>query len=199
MRTIDSYESLDCLSDEELVALCADESNGVSFDPFAELSVRYLFVIRGKVQNISIAGVDPDDLFQEGLIGLSNAVKSYSPDGGASFRTYADVCISHRIISLVRSVLSKRNMINHLALPLCEQFDETSSSDTEPEKVVVDVESLRELWEKIKQRLSEMEFRVLELYLEGGDYDSISERLCISRKSCDNAMQRVRKKLRTLK
>ncbi len=182
------------LSDEELVALY---KQGVQ-DAFGELSVRYIVVIRNRSAGLYNMGVEAEDLFQEGLIALHTAVTTYREDDGASFCTYASKCIRNRLISAVRKVNNNKNRINNIAVSLDCQSDNQCDPMTDPERVLMADEEVRELLELAHDNLSDMEMRVLALYIDGKSYDEISGELGIPVKSCDNAMQRVRKKLREL-
>ncbi len=182
------------LSDEELVALY---KQGVQ-DAFGELSVRYIVVIRNRSVGLYNMGVEAEDLFQEGLIALHTAVTTYREDDGASFCTYASKCIRNRLISAVRKVNNNKNRINNIAVSLDCQNDNQCDPMTDPERVLMADEEVRELMELAHDNLSDMEMRVLALYIDGKSYDEISVKLGIPVKSCDNAMQRVRKKLREL-
>ena len=195
MQDVEFPEKDEVLSDEQLVKLC---NKGVQ-EAFSALSVRYIFVIRNKSAELYHQGIEKDDLFQEGLIGLHNAVRTYDPDSTASFRTYAGVCIRNRLISAVRAANSNKNKINSCAVPLSDQTEEPASAVSEPENVVVAKENVKELWIQIEKRLSDTEKSVLSGYLDGKSYDSMAKELGITKKSCDNAMQRVRKKLKILK
>ncbi len=192
MREFEYPEKYKDISDEKLVCLCRE---GVQ-DAFAALSVRFIFVLKNKSEELKGNGVEPEDLFQEGLIGLNDAVVSFDENGGAAFRTYAGVCIRNRMISAVRKANSSGNLITNSALPLSEQTDAPSAYYTEPEKAFAAREKLRDVMYFIENYLTELEKSVLSLYLEDNSYDDISEQLGISRKACDNAMQRVRRKLR---
>ena len=117
----------------------------------------------------------------------------------ASFRTYAGVCIRNRMISVVRKANSSLNSINNEALPLSEQTEVLSAPDTEPESFVDSVERTKEIFRVIRENLSELERNVLSLYIDGKRYEEIAADLGITVKVCNNAMQRVRKKLRFLR
>ena len=195
MQELEIPEMYKKISDEELVLLCRE---GIQ-DAFAALSVRYIYVIKGKAADFKGMAVEDEDLFQEGLIGLDNAVKSFDSHGSASFRTYAGVCIRNRIISAVRKANSSSNAIHNSAPPLSEQTDAPSAPFTEPENAVVAVEKTGEIFKVIRETLSELERNVLSLYLDGKSYEEIAGELNISKKTCDNAMQRVRRKLKFLK
>ena len=195
MQEVEFPKKYELLSDEELVELY---NSGVQ-DAFGELSVRYIVVIRNRSADLYDMGVEAEDLFQEGLIALHSAVKSYDMrEGGASFRTYASVCIRNRLISAVRTVNNNRNRINNIAVSLDSQHDERSDPQTEPESVLMADEGMRELMELAHKNLSDREMQVFVLYIDGKTYDEISAKLGISVKSCDNAMQRVRRKMKGL-
>ena len=188
-------QELSMLTDQELAALYRSGDQAA----FQKLSARYFFIIRYKASEFYGSGMEPDDLFQEGLLGLLNAVESYNADGKASFRTYAGVCIRNKIISAVRSFQSERNKLNNEHCSFDDVQNVPSAPETEPETAFVIREAFEGFQDYIRNELSEKEFEVLELYVEGKSYDEISQKLGISRKSCDDAMQRVRKKLRVRK
>ena len=195
MQDFEISEKYKLITDEELVILYR---NGVQ-DAFTALAVRYVYVIRRLASGFSNMSVEFDDLLQEGNIGLVNAVNTYKNGGTASFRTYAGVCIRNRMISVVRKANSSLNSINNEALPLSEQVDVLSAPDTEPEHAVDSIERTKEIFRTVRELLSELERNVLSLYVDGKRYDEIAADLGITVKACDNAMQRVRKKLRFLK
>ena len=195
MRDFEYPEKYKDISDEKLVRLCRD---GLQ-DAFTALSVRFIFVMKNKAEDLKGHGVEADDLFQEGLIGLNNAVTGFDESAGATFRTYASVCIRNRMVSAVRSANSSGNLISNTALPLYEQTDTPSAAITEPENALAAGEALREIMKVIENELTELERNVLSLYLEDKSYEEISAQVGKSRKACDNAMQRVRRKLRSMK
>ena len=181
-------------SDEELVEMYR---NGIQ-DAFGELSVRYIFVIRSASAGLYNMGVETDDLYQEGLVALHSAVKSYSDDGRASFRTYAGVCIRNRLLSAVRAANNNKNFINNVTVSIYDEPVEIPAPMTEPERIVVADEELNDVIRTAKRKLSELEFNVLSLYIDGNSYEDIAKLLGLSVKVCDNAMQRVRRKLKDL-
>lgn len=195
MQDFEISEKYKLITDEELVILYR---NGVQ-DAFTALAVRYVYVIRRLASGFGNMSVEFDDLLQEGNIGLVNAVNTYKNGGTASFRTYAGVCIRNRMISVVRKANSSLNSINNEALPLSEQTEVLSAPDTEPESFVDSVERTKEIFRVIRENLSELERNVLSLYIDGKRYEEIAADLGITVKVCNNAMQRVRKKLRFLR
>ncbi len=188
-------DDLNSLSDEQLAAL---SRNGKQ-EAFGELYVRYISIIRSKAEKYYNMGIDAEDLFQEGLIGLDDAVKSFNADETASFRTYASVCISNRMVSALRRANSKKNDIINSAVSLSDEMDLLSASNTEPESALIEDESFKELYAKLKFCLSEFELDVVLMYIDGYDYKEIAQYLGSNKKSCESAMQRVRKKLKSIR
>lgn len=195
MQQSETSEKYELMSDEELVRLF---QSGIP-DAFGELSVRYIVVIRNRSSDLYWMGIEAEDLFQEGLIALHTAVNTFSEEKGASFRTYATVCIRNRLVSAVRAANNSKNRINNTAISLEEQLDQPSDALTEPENALLAGEEVKEIMELAQNRLSRMEKQVLALFIDGNTYEEIAGKLGISVKACDNAMQRVRKKLKDCK
>lgn len=162
---------------------------------FEEMTVRYQGLISHIASRYSAAGFDHSDFMQEGLMALLSACKTYkSEDGKASFRTYAGVCISNRFLSVIRSAATK-GTIPVDRIDSIEDMEISDSNRTNPEALIIEQESSSQLRKLIKDRLSELEMKVLRLYLSGKSYAEISGILSVSTKSVDNALQRIRKKL----
>ncbi len=138
------------------------------------------------------ASLEPDDIVQEGLIGLVSAVFSYSPDRNASFRTYCSACVTNAIRSAVKADAGKRNSPLNSSVPL-EELE--LPDDVSPERIVLADEKEGYIRELIRTRLSPMETAVLRRHLNGDDYRETAKSLGISEKAVDNALQRVRSKL----
>ena len=180
------------LSDEQLVLLCREGDDAA----FRLLAARFFLTLSKKAVDYSRRGAETDDLVQEGLIALHEAVSGYREDRGASFRTYADVCIRNRMISALRRINARRNRINDEAASIEEADLLPSPPENDPQNAVIIAEELKALQDHLRNSLSQTESAVLRLYFEGMTYEQIAERLGISRKSADNAIQRVRKKIR---
>lgn len=176
----------------------AELYNEGNSNAFTVLSNRYFKLIRSITSRYNISGLEPDDLIQEGLLGLLSAVKYHKTDGGASFNTYAAVCINRRIMTLLeRSGNSKRKaMNNYISLDDDEVVQSMTEGGVNPEEILIDRENLNDLEKSISGWLSEKEKRVLELYIAGESYEKIGEVIGIPKKSVDNALQRIRRKLR---
>lgn len=180
------------LTDNELIELFRKGNQTA----FSQLALRYMFVIKNKSADLHGKGIDEDDLIQEGFLALHSAVKSYDENSEASFRTYASVCIRNRLVSVVRIANSQKNKLNN-SLPSVE-LDENIPlrPEKEPENAFIIKQDFAQLVQYIKENLSKSELKVLSMYLEGMSYDEIARVLGKSRKFCDNAMQRARKKLK---
>ncbi len=187
------------LGDSEL------QSMAVSGNREAEecLASRYMRLVLICSRPLFLAGGDNEDLVQEGTFGLLSAIRQYSPDAGASFKTFAEHCIRMRLLSAVRSASRLKHFPLNEGLSL-EQLSDDSDSQmsaypelfrSDPEELVLARESKEELYEVFKRDLSKLERAVLQLYLEGLPYRDIGDRLGIEAKSVDNAVQRIRHKL----
>ncbi len=174
---------IDRLSDEELVRLALRDREALS-----ALIIRYYPIAVCKARKMARDGSDVDDILQEGVLGLLDAVKSFDKDNGAAFRTYANICMRNRMLNAVSAAASKSEAL--------EDIEEQPGDESSPESIVVQREHEKLLFENISHMLSGSEWSVLQLYLNALPYSEIAERLGISVKSVDNAMQRVRKKLK---
>lgn len=167
------------------------------------LAERYLRLVRIIARPFFLAGGDSEDLIQEGTFGLLSAIRSYRPDCGAVFSTYAEHCIRKRILSAIKSASRLKHSPLNGGVSL-EQLSEVSDSDltalteslrSSPEDLVLARESKEELYYAFSQCLSKLEVKVLRLYLDGLSYREIAIRLDKTEKSVDNTVQRIRRKL----
>ncbi len=168
---------------------------------FSELLNRYTKIMLGKILVIRTVGADADDLMQECSLGLLFAARSYSPERDAAFGTYASVCMDNRLRSVIRSLKGQKNIPLSNYTELSELLENPAASEpadigADPEARILISESVSELKELIARRLSDIEYRVFVEYLSGHSYDTIAKHLGISAKSVDNALHRVRTKLR---
>lgn len=168
-------------------------------DAFAALSARYLWLVRAKAHKFAgAAAPEVDDLTQEGLLGLYVAAKSFDENAGASFSTYAGVCIYNRMASAVRRYGSSGNRTLNESVSLDSGAAFLAPADDAPGAAVELQERLTQLRQKLEARLSPLERKVLALYLSGCPRRDLPEKLGLSQKSCDNALHRVRSKLRAM-
>ncbi len=161
---------------------------------------RYVRAVRICSRPYFLIGGDTEDLIQEGMIGLLSAIREYDPDKGASFKTFANICIHNRIQSAVRSASQKK----HRPLNDCVPFDDVLSDESKslgtrfshpsPEEQVLARETQQE-FSTYPRYLSKFENSVAERYLAGSSYQEIAASLDCPIKSVDNAIQRIRRKL----
>ena len=188
------------LSDEEL---CGRAASG---DRFAEeeLAVRYQRLVRICARPYFLLGGDSEDLIQEGMLGLIKAIREFDPNGSASFKTFAEVCVRNRIISAIKAAArDKHTPLNHSVSIETPLFDETSGyfsidavdHQADPETLVISREEFQERRQAILSQLSGFEATVLGFYLDGLSCSEIAVQVGRSPKSVDNAVQRVRRKL----
>lgn len=181
-------------TDAELVQLFSEGDELA----FTLLTKRYFGLIRSIASNYRVSGLDADDLAQEGLLGFLGAAKTFKSDGGASFKTYASICVDRRICYLLRrsDTLKSKAMNDYVSVDDERFVDIQGGAD--PQDLYIGKEFIDLLRREIKACLSAKEYDVFMLYLAGERYDAIALQLAMSRKSVDNAMQRIRKKLKKL-
>jgi RNA polymerase sporulation-specific sigma factor len=171
---------------------------------------RYYGFVRLKASSYFLAGGDSDDLIQEGLIGLYKAVRDFRTDRESSFRNFAELCITRQIITAVKTATRNK----HTPLNQYVSFSSTPASATDGEPTldevipgptvhdpvnqqVISSEELHSLVGCLSTALSELESRVLALYLDGRPYEEVATRLGCDAKTVDNALQRVKRKVGT--
>jgi len=160
----------------------------------------YAWLVRACARPYFLAGGDSEDLIQEGMLGLLSAIRTYDPEKGAKFSTYAEFCIRRRIYSAIKLASgNKHTPLNSYISLESSQLDENSAPSAYflrvPEDFVIAREQAGEVEKLLYGALSRFESGVLELYLEGISYKDMAIHLGKSDKSIDNAVQRIRKKL----
>lgn len=164
------------------------------------LIARYAALIGYKTSAFHISGVDNDDIKQEAYMGLLGAIRSYNKNGGASFSTYAAHCVSNRLKNMLAANLTNKAAINKNVISL-DEISSDSLKDSElqnPEVIFIQNENYSALIDLLEKHLSRFEKEVLFLYLSGCDYQTVAKKLSSSPKSVDNALQRARKKLKSV-
>lgn len=193
-------------TDEELIdRLRGGEEHIMDF-----ICDKYKNLVRSKAKSMFILGGDSEDLIQEGMIGLFKAVRDYDSGRDASFFTFADLCISRQMYTAVQA--SKRQ--KHIPLNTYVSFYgntveegkeepnllEALADRTEltPEEMFLDKERVAYLEKIIEDELSSFEKQVLDLYMTGMSYTQIAKVLGRDEKSTDNALQRLKSKIRKM-
>ncbi len=181
------------VSDPELARLV----RGNDPDAFAELSARYLWLIRSRARQFEgPSAPERDDLLQEGFLGLYAAAVSFSEEGGASFQTYAGVCMYNRMASALRKHRSAKNRVLNESLSLDSAASLAVESGPEDQLEIRD--QLQRLLRRMDSLLTPLEKRALLLYLGGCKRSEIPARSGMSLKAFDNALYRVRGKLKSM-
>jgi RNA polymerase sporulation-specific sigma factor len=179
------------VSDEELVlAARADEPHAME-----TLLLRYAGMVRGIARGYFLFGGDTDDLVQEGMIGLYSAVGGYKP-GEMRFKSFAYLCITRRIQDAVKASGREKNRPLNNAVSLLEADVHLSMPD--PLEAMIDRENGEEFFRRMNEVLSDLEFRVLMLYIKGLSTAEICKITKKNEKCVDNALQRSRKKLQQI-
>lgn len=172
-------------SDEELAAIAQSGGEGAE----EELLNRYKSAVRARARKFFLTGGETEDLAQEGMIGLVSAIRDFRADGGKTFKNFAYLCVSRRIYSALRAAGRT---------PEYDDLDPDSVSEgATPEDFVLAGESLAEFRTKLTGTLSDFEFRVVSLWLDGMSYAAIAQATGKDLKAVDNALSRSRKKLQT--
>lgn len=176
-------------SDELLVQKYKDGEVAV----FEIIYAKYKNMIKSCARRFFLVGGDNEDLMQEGVIGLLNAVNTFN--GKTQFSTYAYTCIKNAVITAVNRAQSQKNKALNSSVSIHTITDELFNLYRDPEDEVIGRESANELMQNIENALSDFEITVLKLFIDGLSYTEIGERLNKTPKSIDNALQRIKRKI----
>lgn len=190
------------LTDEQLV----EQVHLGNTDALDFLISKYRLFVKSKARSYFLVGADREDIIQEGMIGLYKAIRDFKEDKLASFRAFAELCITRQIITAIKTATRQKhiplNSYVSLDKPIYDEESErtlmdiiTSPVSDDPEFLMINREDYLYLEQKMGEVLSELEQQVLTRYLEGQSYNEISEELNRHVKSIDNALQRVKRKL----
>lgn len=196
------YEDYNQLSDDELIKYVhAGDSKAEE-----KLIKRYKNFVLAKSRSYFLVGADREDIVQEGMIGLYKAIRDYKIDRLASFRAFAELCITRQIITAIKAATRQKhqplNSYISLNKPIYDEESDRTLLDVlkggklyNPESLFISKETYDLIENKIIEMLSDLEFDVLQEYLKGKSYQNIAESLDKHVKSVDNALQRVKRKL----
>lgn len=191
------------LDDHYLVALAKQGSA----DAYDRLVKRYRGFVRLKASSYFLLGGEADDLIQEGMVGLYKAIRDYRPDRESSFRNFAELCITRQIITAVKTASRNKHAplnqyVSFAQTPAASGESETTLEEVLPGPIsddpvdrVIATEELSSLVACLGNVLSDLESRVLSLYLDGYSYEVVASKLECDTKTVDNALQRVKRKV----
>ena len=196
------HEEYSQLSDDELIEVIRDGDK----DAQEFLIKRYKNFVLAKSRSYFLVGADREDIVQEGMIGLYKAIRDYQIDRLASFRAFAELCITRQIITAIKAATRQKhqplNSYISLNKPIYDEESDRTLLDvlkggklSNPEKVFISQEQYDLIENKINEMLSDLEYDVLQEYLKGKSYKDIADSLDKHVKSVDNALQRVKRKL----
>lgn len=179
-------------SDEELIRRLRAGEHSIEeyllekYKPFVKSKSRVLFLVGG----------DREDLIQEGMIGLFKAIRDFNPEKGVPFSAFAKLCVERQLYTVIEAAGRLKNAPLNAYISLSEETDRLM--DRGIEEAVIEKTSFQQTCKKVKGCLSSMENEVMELYLEGRDYTEIAKIMGKSDKSVDNALQRIKTKIRKI-
>jgi RNA polymerase sporulation-specific sigma factor len=193
------FETLD---DEVLVELVHDGNSGA----LEYLINKYKNFVRAKARSYFLIGADREDIIQEGMIGLYKAIRDFKEDKLASFKAFAELCITRQMITAIKTATRQKhiplNSYVSLDKPIYDEESDRTLLDvicgtkvSNPEELIINQEEFDDIEVKMEELLSDLERKVLMLYLDGRSYQEISVDLDRHVKSIDNALQRVKRKL----
>ncbi|MCC7077022.1 MAG: RNA polymerase sporulation sigma factor SigH [Acidimicrobiia bacterium] len=203
MTGITRPRHLDELTDEQVVEQVR-QGNDLALE---HLLQRYQRFARAKARGYFLIGADADDVYQEGMIGLFKAIRDYRDDRQASFRAFAELCITRQIITAIKTATRQKhqplNSYVSFSMPCGDDSNDRTAEEIlvggdeklDPEHQVISMEGIHSLAGSLNEILSNLELQVLRLYVEGLSYVDIAERLGRHAKSIDNAIQRIKRKL----
>jgi RNA polymerase sporulation-specific sigma factor len=193
------YETM---NDEAIVDAYRDGDS----DALEYLIVKYQYFVRAKARSYFLVGADREDIVQEGMIGLYKAIRDFRGDKLASFKAFAELCITRQIITAIKTATRQKhiplNSYVSLDKPIYDDESERTLMDVisspkgnDPEEMIINREAFAGLEGTMNEILSPLEQRVLMLYLDGRSYQEISGDIGRHLKSIDNALQRVKRKV----
>ncbi|GAQ18363.1 stage 0 sporulation protein H [Oceanobacillus picturae] len=197
-----NFQTLD--DDEVLQLVHAGDSHALDF-----LIHKYRNFVRAKARTYFLIGADKEDIIQEGMIGLYKAIRDFDGDKLSSFKAFAELCVTRQIITAIKTATRQKhiplNSYVSLDKPMYDEESERTLLDViagskaiDPQEMLLHREKFGDMELKLSELLSELEKKVLHLYLDGCTYQEISGKLNRHVKSIDNALQRVKKKLEQL-
>ena len=201
-KSTENFIKLKDRLDEEIVV----EAKTGNTEAQEYLINKYEGFVKTKAKSYFLIGADKEDIYQEGMIGLYKAIRDFNPHKLASFRAFAELCITRQIITAIKTATRQKhiplNTYISLNKPVYEDESERTLLDiltgikiSDPEELIISKEEIERIEKEISGALTELEMEVLTSYLDGKSYQEIACDLDRHAKSIDNALQRVKRKL----
>lgn len=199
----ESFAIFENMTDEDAVVEAQVKNNLLAQD---YLLHKYKNFVRAKARTYFLIGAEKEDIIQEGMIGLYKAIRDFKNDKQASFRAFAELCVTRQIITAIKTATRQKhiplNSYVSLNKPIYEEDSDRTLLDVisgvkvaNPEDMVISREEFDDIESKMNDILSDLEWQVLMSYLDGKSYQEIAIDLNRHVKSIDNALQRVKRKL----
>lgn len=190
------------LNDNELIYMCYENNEDAENIIIEKYKNCILTILKGYLKEYNIIGVEVADLYQEGLIGLMHAIKTFDKEKDVTFYTYANTCIRTNIISAMRQTFRMKNRILNNSCSLDKLIEDTNHSyydlfkdeSNEPNMILIKEEEKRELISSIKKKLSKGELVIFELKINGLNNGEIADLLNKDKKYVENTIFRINKK-----
>lgn len=192
------------MTDEEVVAAYRQGD----FEAVEYICDKYRSLVSQYGKKFFIKGGEEQDVIQEGMVGLFKAIQDYEPEKGVPFRKFAELCVTRQIIKAMETAdrLKNRPLNSYISLYVDEdehagrEINEKLLTDEicNPEQLFIDSEITLATFEKIVGVLSKMELQVLLYMMQGMDYHAIAEKMQKEDKKIDNAIQRIRQKVKKI-
>ncbi len=190
------------MTDEEIVAIAKSGDTHAT----DHIINKYKNFVKSRARTYFLIGADKEDIIQEGMIGLYKAIRDYDADKPASFRGFAEICITRQIITAIKTATRQKHIPLNSYISLNKPaYDEESErmmidmiaerENFNPEEIMITREHFSSMLTKMSEVLSKFEWKVMNLFLDGKSYSEIAKRLDKSEKSIDNALQRIKKKV----
>ena len=184
------------LTDEQLI----ENINAGETACMDVLIERYKRQVRNQARPLYLMGGDSDDLIQEGMLGLFKAIRDYRPEKSDSFEAFAGLCISRQLYSAIQAAGRLKHAPLNSYVELSPELGEAVGGlkEKSPEELVIDQENMQSLRSEILKVATPLEQEILNAYLNGPSYTEIAQRLNKEPQSIDNALQRIRRKLKRI-
>lgn len=199
---LSKYETM---TDEKILSLAkSGDEHALNF-----IMDKYNNIVNMKASRFFAAGIEKDDIIQEGMIGLYKAIQSYDEDKQNSFKSFANMCVERQLITVVKSANRQKNLPLNSAFSLNSPIYENGEVDAldildihfveDPLDTIANKEYLNQMESKIDENLSDFEKQVFVHYKQGKSYNDIAKEMNAKVKSIDTALQRIKKKVNKIK